>query len=60
MADTEAFDCLAVDGTVSGVALLSSNALEVSLTAKGISWRITGGIIDFYVMGGQRSRQGCP
>lgn len=40
------------DGSACGLLLMNSNAMEVSLTTQGISWRTIGGIVDLYVMGG--------
>ncbi len=40
------------DGSAFGVALVNSNAIEVSLTADGISWRAVGGILDFHILAG--------
>ena len=40
------------DGSTHGVVLLNSNAMDVVLTPTRISWRVTGGLLDFYFLMG--------
>lgn len=41
-----------VDGSSHGVLLLNSNAMEVAISNDTLSWRVTGGMIDLYVLMG--------
>ncbi len=40
----------AADGSTHGVVLLNSNAMDVVLTKTRVSWRVTGGVLDFYFL----------
>lgn len=40
------------DGSSHGVLLLNSNAMEVAISNDTLSWRVTGGMIDLYVLMG--------
>ena len=40
------------DGSASGLLLLNSNAMDVIVTEEAISFRIVGGILDFYFFAG--------
>ena len=40
------------DGSTHGVVLLNSNAMDVVLTPTRVSWRVTGGVLDFYFLMG--------
>ena len=43
---------LLADGKTHGVVLLNSNAMDVVLTKTRVSWRVTGGVLDFYFLMG--------
>ncbi|DBA69878.1 TPA: hypothetical protein ACH3X2_012378 [Trebouxia sp. C0005] len=45
------------DGSSHGILMLNSNAMEVGLTEDTLSWRMTGGIIDVYVLMGPTPSQ---
>ncbi|KAL0022358.1 hypothetical protein WJX77_003500 [Trebouxia sp. C0004] len=45
------------DGSSHGILLLNSNAMEVVLTEDTLSWRMTGGIIDLYMLMGPSPSQ---
>ena len=38
------------DGSSHGVLLLNSNAMEVIISQETLSWRVTGGVLDVYIM----------
>ena len=42
----------AADGSSHGILLLNSNAMEVVISEDRLSWRVTGGMIDLYIMMG--------
>lgn len=43
---------MAADGSSHGILLLNSNAMEVIISEDRLSWRVTGGMIDLYIMMG--------
>lgn len=45
------------DGNSHGILLLNSNAMEVVITGDTLSWRMTGGVIDLYVLMGPSPAQ---